>query len=61
VRGLAYVGGIGLPAFIVSVGAQITRLESGRSGTADIVGWPLALLVVGVAGLAAPALYRRES
>jgi hypothetical protein len=51
VRGLAYVGGIGLLAFIVSVGAQITRLESGRSGTADIVGWPLALLVLGVVGV----------
>ncbi len=61
VRGLGYVGGIGLLAFLFSVGAQITRLESGRAATHDVVGWPLALLVIGLAGLAAPALYRRES
>ena len=61
VRGLGYVGGIGLLAFLFSVGAQITRLESGRGATTDIVGWPLALLIMGLAGLAAPALYRRES
>jgi hypothetical protein len=59
VRGLGYVGGAGLLAFILSIGAQITRLQSGRPPTADIVGWPLALLIVGVVGLAAPALYRR--
>jgi len=61
VRGLGYVGGIGLLAFLFSVGAQITRLQVGRAATADIVGWPLALLIVGAAGLAAPALYRGES
>jgi hypothetical protein len=61
VRGLGYVGGIGLFAFVVSVGAQITRLEAGRSPTAGIVGWPLALLIIGFVGLAAPTLYRRES
>jgi len=58
-RGPAYVGGIGLLAFVISAGAQITRIEAGKAPTADLVGWPLALLVVGVAGLAAPALYRR--
>jgi hypothetical protein len=61
VRGLGYVGGIGLLAFIVSVGAQITRLEAGRAPTASVAGWPLALILIGVAGLAAPALYRRQS
>lgn len=61
VRGLGYVGGVGLLAFIVSVGAQLTRLESGRAPTGSIVGWPLVLLIIGVACLAAPALYRRES
>jgi len=60
-RGLGYVGGVGLLAFLISVGAQITRLESGRPATASIVGWPLALLIIGLAGLAAPALYRRDS
>jgi hypothetical protein len=59
-RGLGYVGGFGLLAFLISVSAQITRLESGRAPTTGIVGWPLALLIIGVLGLAAPALYRRE-
>jgi hypothetical protein len=59
-RGPAYVGGVGLLAFVISAGAQITRIESGKAPTADLVGWPLALLIVGVAGLAAPALYRRR-
>jgi len=58
-RGPGYVGGIGLFAFAVSAGVQITRIESGKAATADIAGWPLALLIVGVAGLAAPALYPR--
>jgi hypothetical protein len=60
-RGLGYVGGVGLLAFLVSVGVQVTRLETGGESTASIVGWPLALLVIGIAGLAAPALYRRDS
>ncbi len=61
IRGLGYVGGIGLLAFIVSVAAQITRLDAGRPPTASVVGWPLALILIGVAGLAAPALYRRKT
>jgi hypothetical protein len=59
-RGLGYVGGVGLVAFLISVSAQITRLESGRPRTGGVVGWPLALLIVGVLGLAAPVLCRRE-
>jgi hypothetical protein len=61
VRGLGYVGGIGLLAFVISVAAQITRLEAGRAPTASVVGWPLALIVIGVLGLAAPAPYRRRT
>jgi hypothetical protein len=61
VRGLGYVGGFGLLAFLISVGEQVTRLESGRAPTSHIVGWPLALLIIGLAGLAAPLLYRREA
>lgn len=60
IRGLGYVGGIGLLAFIVSVAAQITRLEVGRAPTASVVGWPLALILIGAAGLAAPMLYRHQ-
>jgi hypothetical protein len=60
VRGLGYVGGVGLLAFIVSVGSQITRIEAGRAPTSAIVGWPLTLIVLGVLGLAAPMLRRRK-
>jgi hypothetical protein len=60
VRGVGYAGAIGLLAFTLSVGAQITRLESGHAATNSILGWPLALLIIGLAGLAAPALSRRE-
>ncbi len=52
-RGLGYVGGVGLFAFLVSVVAQITRVEVGRSPTASVAGWPLALLLLGAAALAA--------
>jgi hypothetical protein len=60
-RGLGYVGGVGLLAFLISVGEQVTRLESGHTPTTSIVGWPLALLIIGLVGLAAPILSRRES
>ncbi len=60
-RGLGYVGAFGLAAFLISVGVQITRIESGQAGGGAIVGWPLALLLVGVVGLALPALSRGES
>jgi hypothetical protein len=61
VRGLGYVGGVGLLAFLISVAAQVTRIEAGRPPTTGIVGWPLVLLIVGLAGLATPVLYRRKS
>jgi hypothetical protein len=51
VRGLGYVGAIGLGAFIISVGVQLTRLQSGRGPTHDVAVWPLVLLVVGGAAL----------
>jgi hypothetical protein len=60
-RGLGYVGGFGLLAFLISVAAQVTRIESGHSPTSSFAGWPLALLLLGVAGLLAPVLYRREA
>jgi hypothetical protein len=61
VRGLGYVGAIGVLAFLVSVGTQLTRLESGHSPSTSIVGWPLALLVVGLGALAASTLDRRRA
>lgn len=60
-RGLGYVGGFGLFAFVISVGAQVTRIESGHRPTYALVGWPLALLLLGGAGLLAPTLYRRDT
>jgi hypothetical protein len=60
-RGLGYVGGIGVAAFVISVGAQITRLEAGHAPTAGLVGWPLALLIIGAAALAASLARPRAS
>ncbi len=61
VRGLGYAGGLGLLAFTISVGAQVTRLGSGRQPTHSLAGWPLVLLILGVAGLAVPFLFSRGS
>jgi len=61
IRGLGYVGGFGLLAFVLSVGDQVTRIEGGHTATHALVGWPLVLLVLGVVGLAAPMLKRAPS
>jgi hypothetical protein len=60
VRGLGYVGAAGLLIFIVSVGLQVTRLESGRAPIHSLGGWPIVLVVIGAVGLAAPALFRHD-
>jgi hypothetical protein len=60
VRGLGYVGAVGLFAFLVSVVAQITRVEVGRSPTASVAGWPLTLLLLGAAALAASTYSLRD-
>lgn len=60
VRGTGYVGALGLIAFIVSVSAQVTRLAAGKTPTHDVVGWPLALLILGTLGLLLPLLSRRD-
>jgi hypothetical protein len=56
VRGMGYVGAVGIGAFIISVGAQVTRLASGRGPSHDVLVWPLVLLVLGALGLIASAL-----
>lgn len=61
VLGHACVGSAGLLAFLISVAAQITRLEAGHAPTHGILGWPLVLIITGVAGLAVPVLMRRDS
>ncbi|HTA05895.1 MAG TPA: hypothetical protein VK774_06000, partial [Solirubrobacteraceae bacterium] len=59
-RGLGYVGGLGIFTFIISVGAQLTRLEAGRSAQTGVGGWPIVLIVLGGAALLLPVLLRRE-
>ena len=53
VRGPGYVGALGLLLFVVSVGVQVTAIQKGNLPSHSFVGWPLALLLVGVAALAA--------
>jgi hypothetical protein len=60
-RSLGYVGAVGLGAFIISTGVQITRLQSGRGPTHDVVVWPLVLLVLGAAALVVSALRTRDT
>lgn len=50
-RGPVYVGALALFAFILSVGVEVTAFFSGDAPTGDVVGWPLLLLVLGVAAL----------
>jgi hypothetical protein len=60
-RGLGYAGGLGILTFVVSVGAQVTRLESGRAPETSVGGWPVVLIVVGCVALVLPVLLRRDS
>jgi hypothetical protein len=59
VRGLGYVGGAGILAFLYSVGVQITRLEAGRPRSHDVVAWPLVLLAIGTVALVTSLATRR--
>jgi hypothetical protein len=52
VRGLGYVGGLGLLFFLFSAGAQLSTRLSGGIPSRSVVGWPLALLLIGAAALA---------
>jgi hypothetical protein len=60
VRGLGYVGAVGLLAFIVSAGLQVTRLESGHAAIHSLSGWPIVLVVVGAVALIVPAFARGD-
>lgn len=60
-RGLGYAGGLGIVTFLVSVGAQVTRLETGHPLRTGIGGWPIVLIVVGGVALLAPVLLSRDS
>jgi hypothetical protein len=59
VRGLGYVGGAGVLAFLISAGAQITRIEAGHARSTDVVGWPLILLLLGFFALLLSLAARR--
>lgn len=51
VRGVGYVGAIGLGAFIISAGVQITRLQAGNAPTHGVLVWPLLLVILGAGSL----------
>ncbi len=51
-RGPAYVGAVGLIAFSLLVGLELSRLIEGDAER-KLVGWPLLLLLAGAAALAA--------
>ncbi len=59
-RGLGYVGVLGILLFFASTAAQLVRVSAGRSPSHSLAGWPLVLLILGLAGLAAPLLRRSE-
>jgi hypothetical protein len=60
-RGPGYVGALGIGLFFASTAAQLVHVESGHARSHSLLGWPLVLLLVGAAGLAAPLLRRREA
>src|ERR687895_123985 len=59
VRGPAYVGFIGLTAFAILQGAEVNALLEGDEPDSSFLGWPLILLLLGAAGLAAGVAGRR--
>jgi hypothetical protein len=60
-RGLGYVGGLGIVLFFISTATQLSRAAAGHPHSHSLLGWPLVLVVLGTAGLAAPLLRRREA
>jgi hypothetical protein len=59
-RGPGYVGALGIILFFASTAAQLVRVSGGHAPSHSLLGWPLVLLLLGLAGLAAPLLRRRE-
>jgi hypothetical protein len=55
IRGPAYVGFFGLSAFVAMQGAEVNALLEGDEPDSSFVGWPLILILVGAAALAAGA------
>lgn len=59
VRGLCYVGFFGLVGFTISVGGELAHITELHPLRGSLLGWPLILVLLGLAGLAAPLLRRR--
>jgi hypothetical protein len=57
-RGPAYVGFLGLAAFALLQGVEINALLEGDEPDSSFAGWPLALVLIGGAALAAGMLWR---
>lgn len=60
-RGPSYVGAFGLLAFVTGVATQATRVEAGHTPSHGLLGWPLVLVLLGIAGLLAPRVRRSAS
>jgi peptidoglycan/LPS O-acetylase OafA/YrhL len=60
-RGPAYVGAIGLAAFVGSVGAEVSRELSGDRADGAAFGWPLLLLLLGAGALVAGFVLPRRA
>jgi hypothetical protein len=52
-RGLAYIGGFGLVVFVLTVGAELASRAADERPDESFIGWPLLLILLGSAGLAA--------
>ncbi len=59
-RGLGYVGAIGLLAFTVDVSLRVTEGSTTEVTSSALAGWPLALLLLGLIGIALPRVFQRE-
>jgi hypothetical protein len=57
-RGPAYVGAVGLLAFAIIQGLEVNALLDRESPDGSVLGWPLALLLIGAAVLAAGLFLR---
>ncbi|MGH2805410.1 MAG: hypothetical protein ACRDL4_20595, partial [Thermoleophilaceae bacterium] len=57
-RGPAYVGFVGLLAFAIVQGVEVNALLEGETPDGSFAGWPLALLLIGGAALAAGMFLR---
>jgi hypothetical protein len=58
-RGPAYVGFVGLLAFALMQGAEVNAILEGEEPDSSFLGWPLILILLGAAGLAAGAAGRK--